>query len=171
MCRKGSFTSDIQTSKMEQITEFTKNWALMDVEYIQTSSTHRCIRKIYLLMKDGSTDLEMEFYPCTQYKKLESRYQRAFRFCRNHIHRLSYNPKKYSPLCSNVVAYINNFIVNNDIDMILYKGGTIEKDLCRELYIPSKNIECIPDLEKIQSHDPRVETNWYYEQIIGYCYL
>ena len=158
---------------MEQTAEIfkEKNWALMDVEYIRTSSTHRCIRKIYILAKNGSDEMEMEFYPCTSYKDLESRYQRAFRFCRNHIHKLSYNPKKYSPLCSNVVAYINNFIVNNDIDMILYKGGTIEKDLCRELYIPSKNIECIPDLEKIQSHDPRLEVNWYYGQIVGNCYL
>ena len=93
MYRKGSFTSNIQTNKMEHITEFTKNWSIMDAEYIRVSPTHRCIRKIYMLSRNGIDELEMEFYPCTQYKDLEPRYQRAFRFCRNQIHRLSYNPK------------------------------------------------------------------------------
>ena len=35
----------------------------------------------------------------------------------------------YSPLCTNVLSEINNFITNNDIELILYKGGTIEEAL------------------------------------------
>ena len=156
---------------MEQAAETfkEKNWALMDIEYIRTSPTHRCIRKLYILAKNGSEELELEFYPCMRFKELEPRYQRAFRFCRNHIHKLSYNPTTYSPLCSNVLPEITNFIANNDIELFLYKGGTIEKDLCEELCIASLNIECIPELEKIQSHDPRAEVNWYYGQIVGNC--
>ena len=69
-----------------------------------------------------------------------------------------YSPRTYSPLCANAVPEINNFLVNNDIDMILCKGGAIEKTYARS-YIYSLNIECIPELEKIQSHDPRVEVN------------
>ena len=36
----------------------------------------------------------------------------------------------------NALVHINvdRFITNNGIDLILYKGGTIEKDFCQELY-------------------------------------
>ena len=32
--------------------------------------------------------------------------------------------------------------------------------------IPSYNIECFQDLEKVQSHDPRTEVNEYYTQLV-----
>ena len=147
-----------------------KNWAVMDIEYITTSNTHRCIRKLYILAKNGKDDLEAEFFPCTQYKDLESRYQRTFRFCHNHIHKLTYIPKQYSPLCRTAVEKINDFIVYNEIDLILYKGGTIEKDICRELDILSKNIECFKDLVKAHSHDPKFEVNFYYDQILNFIF-
>ena len=38
-----------------------KRWALLDVEFIRISSTHRCIRKLYILHDNGFTDMEMEF--------------------------------------------------------------------------------------------------------------
>ena len=155
---------------LEELKE--KNWAFMDVEYIRISSTHRCIRKIYLLMKDGSTDLELDFYPCMRYKDLEPRYQRSFRFCRNHIHKLSYDPRKWPWIhYADAVSKINNFVVYNDIELILYKGGDIEEELCKELCIKSMNIELIPEIEKIKSHDPRLEVNWYYDQILGNIYV
>ena len=47
-----------------------KNWALMDVEYIQTTKNHRCVRKLYILSKDGFTDRELEFYPCVRYQSM-----------------------------------------------------------------------------------------------------
>ena len=146
-----------------------KNFAIMDVEYIQTSETHRCIRKMYILGKDGYTDLELNFQPCKPYKDLEKFHQRSFRFCRSHIHKLEYNPtEKYAPPCNTVLTKINTFIVYNDIDFILYKGGTIERDLCIELCIPTYNIECLPELEKVQSHDPQTEVNLYYNQLVEY---
>ena len=80
---------------------------------------------------------------------------------------MTYNPKQYSPICSTVLDKINEFIVYNDIELVLYKGGTIEKDLCSELDIPSLNIEIFEDLEKAQSHDPRFEVNFYYDQIVN----
>ena len=122
-------------------------------------------------MKDGSSDLELNFSPCMRYKELQPRYQRSFRFCRNHIHKLSYSPKKYSSECADAVSKINNFVVYNDIELILYKGGDIEKELCKELCIKSMNIELIPEIEKINSHDPRLEVNWYYDQILGNIYV
>ena len=54
-----------------------KRWAILDVEFIATSSSHRCIRKLYILAENGFTDMEMEFYPCNRYRELESKYKQA----------------------------------------------------------------------------------------------
>ena len=143
-----------------------KNRALMDIEYIRISKTHRCIRKLYILADNGYTDMELDFYPCVRYKNLETKYQRSFRFCQNHIHKLTYNPKQYSAVCAAVLSNLNEFIVHNNIATILYKGGTIEKEICEKLSIPSINIECFPELEKVHSHDPRTEVNCYFNQLV-----
>ena len=58
----------------------TQNWMIMDIEYIQTSKKHQRIRKIYMLSKNGSTEYELDFYPCVRYKNLSKKYQRAFTF-------------------------------------------------------------------------------------------
>ena len=145
-----------------------KNWAIMDIEYIRTSKTHRCVRKLYILAKDGLIDLELGFYPCKRYSEIERKYQQSFRFCRAHIHKLQYDPKHYSPACSTLLAKVNIFIVNNNIELILYKGGTVEKDLCSELCIPSANIEYFGELEKVCSHNPKDEVNSYYAQLVNF---
>ena len=46
------------------------NFALMDIQYIQVSKTHRCIRKVYILAKDGLF-LKSDFYPCIRYKDID----------------------------------------------------------------------------------------------------
>ena len=99
--------------------------------------------------------MELEFQPYKPLKELEKAYQRCFRFCQNHIHKLSYKPShKYAPKCRKVLEIINTFIVYNSIDIILFKGGTIEKELCSMLCIPCYNIERLPKIEKELSHDP-----------------
>ena len=60
-----------------------KNWALMDIEYIQTLKNHRCIRKLYILAKDGFTEKELEFYPCIRYSQMKKRNKRAFNYCKD----------------------------------------------------------------------------------------
>ena len=55
--------------------------------------------------------------------------------------------------------------MDNDIDFVFYKGGEIEKNLCKELHIQSFNIENY-GLERVYSHDPYVEMNCYYTQLI-----
>ena len=149
----------------------TQNWMIMDIEYIQTSKKHQCIRKLYMLSKNGSTECELDFYPCVRYKNLSKKYQRAFTFCQKYIHKLSYNPGKYSPFCSNILKEINDFIVHNGIELVLYKGGMIEYNLCEKLCIPSMNLEVIPQIKKSYSHNPNFEVNFYYAQIVGYSYL
>ena len=142
-------------------------WALLDVEYIQTTIDHRCIRKLYILAENGYIDLELDFFPCKRYEEIDWKYQRSFSYCQKHIHKLGYNPKKKnSPNCLQVLPLLNEFIVDNGIELILFKGGTIEKDLCTALDMPSLNIENFEGLQKANSHNPRTEVICYFHQIV-----
>ena len=58
-----------------------KNFAILDVEFIQTSKIHKCIRKLYILAKDGYTDMELDFKPCKPLYELSKFYQRSFQSC------------------------------------------------------------------------------------------
>ena len=153
---------------MDRLTELMQelNWAMLDIEYIQTSKEHRCVRKLYMLAKNGFMDKELEFHPCIRYKSMKKRNKRSFHYCQEHIHKLSYYPKTYASPCDTALEKIGRFIDENNIDFILYKGGEIENDLCTELGIPSYNIECIKGLEKAYSHDPRTEVNCYHAQLV-----
>ena len=153
----------VQDSKTQKLAD--KRWAILDVEFIRTAKRHRCVRKLYILTENGF-DMEMEFYPCKRYRDLMLKYRRSFQFCRQHIHKLNYTPCGISVPCLQAVPMMNKFIVDNDIELVLYKGGTIEKDLCTELDVDCMNIECFEGIEKASSHDPREEVNFYYNQLI-----
>ena len=58
--------------------------------------------------------------------------------------------------------------MNSGIELILYKGGTIEGDLCQALNIPPWNIENLEGLKKAHSHNPREEVDYYYSQIVEF---
>ena len=145
-----------------------KRCAILDMEFIAASSNHRCIRKLYILAENGFTDMEMEFYPCKRYNELEPKYKRSYQFCRRNIHNLSYNPWKFSPPCLQAQQMLNKFVVHNGITMVLFKGGIVERDMCRELGIESMNIELLGEVVKTCSHDPREEVNFYYDQLINF---
>ena len=149
---------------MEVVRE--KNWALLDIEYIQSTRIHKCYRKLYILSNDGFTGLELDFFPCRTFKDLDREYRKSFHFCRAHIHKLPYYPEKYASPCSTAVDKVDKFIVDNGINLVLYKGGCIEKHMCEELCIPSLNIEQLGEFERPYSHDPRVEVDTYYGQLI-----
>ena len=146
-----------------------KNWTLLDIEYIQCTRTHRCIRKFYILAKNGYTDLQLECIPCEPLHKLEKKYQKAFHFCQSEIHKLPYYPEGSSLPCSAAVERLNSFIKNNKIDLVFYKGGDIERKVCDELYINSFNIENFKnELEEVYSHDPYTEVNCYFTQLVEF---
>ena len=146
-----------------------RNWALLDIEYIQTSKTHQCIRKLYIFAKNGLTDLNLDFHPCKRFQDLEIRYKKAHWYCQANIHKLPYYPDKPSSPCLKAPTRLQNFIMNNKIDLILYKGGQIEKHMANEIDIASFNIEHFAkDLEKVSSHDPYVEVNCYYTQLLEF---
>ena len=157
---------EVSMSMQEWVTDVIKSrkWALMDIEYIRISSSHRCIRKLYIVTDDGVTDMECEFYPCVRLKDLEKKYQRLFHLC----HKLPYDPKQLSPECYKSLKKINEFIISNNIEVILYKGlKGILNDIYYELRAPAiYNIECFSELDKVKSLDPRQEVNSYFRQLI-----
>ena len=104
-----------------------QNFAILDIEYIQTRKNHKCIRKIHILAKNGFTKLTKEFYPCWKFRDLESKYRRSFLYCRKNIHGLSYNPPKrlQSLDCQPAEEVLKSFITVHKFNFILYKGGNV----------------------------------------------
>ena len=98
--------------------------------YIETK---KCIRKLYILGKDGFTDMNLEFHPS---------------------------------LCTTAVEKLSNFIKDNGIDVVLYKGGNVEKDICDKLDMESFNIELFDGMIKTNSNEPCEEVTSYYNQLI-----
>ena len=147
-----------------------KSWALLDIEYVQVSKYHKCIRKLYVLTGDGKCDLEMEFTPCVPYYFLSEKDQRSFRWCTNHIHKLPYYPATMSRPCIASHSIIRIFVNNHNVEVVLYKGGTIERDVCQRLRIESQNIEVYDKLKKVHSHDPGTEVSLYWDQLNKYTH-
>ena len=147
-----------------------KNFALIDCEYIQCTSHHQCVRAIYILCKNGFTEMYAEFYPCKRYRQLEAKYKKTFRYCEKHIHHLNYEPKKKSPPCMNVKEILRDFASENNIEIFLFKGGEIEQRLCNEVSIPSLNIELL-GAPKVSFHDPRIEVHRHYNYLLNMGYL
>ena len=63
--------SDVQQEIFSSLSEVlrVKTWAILDIEYIQTTRSHKCLRKLYMLEKGAFSSLEEEFFPCLQYQK------------------------------------------------------------------------------------------------------
>ena len=143
-----------------------RNYIILDMEMIQTTKDHACIRKFYALSKDSKTDIEMDGIPCKQFKDLEKKYQKAFFYCRNHIHHLGYYPTrdKERIRCQNVKFIIKNFLLRVNADIIFYKGGIHEKDISAEIGVDSFNIEEL-GIPKTNSHDPKEEVHTHYKKL------
>lgn len=142
-----------------------KNFAIIDCEGIQCSKEHICIRNMYILAKDGFSDKEGEFIPCKRYEDLEERYRRAYHYCKKNIHKLSYTPKDSLRRCTEAAILLREYIFRNNIDIILYKGGVIEKKLCDSINVTSYNIEAL-GVPKAPSHQPKDEVNFYYNCLL-----
>ena len=135
---------DYNWRKMEEVKD--RRWAILKIENIVVSPYHRCTRRFYLGDADGCNYLEIEFYPCIPYKDLNHNYKEQFHMFQKRDHGLSYNPIRRALPCKMAVSKINDYIVHNDIDIILYsdgpdnKNGRAELEMCKELGIPSLNI-------------------------------
>ena len=128
-------------------------YAIIDCEGIQTSKTHICVRKMYILASDGVIDYKEEFIACASFKEIEDKYKKAFIYCKKRIHKLSYYPKTMSVPCRAAAKRLQTFIKTNNIKMILFKGGIIEKRLCEYIGIEYYDIGSI--VPKMMRHDPQ----------------
>ena len=137
---------------------------VVDCEAIR-SGNHECIRRLYILGKDGFTSLERDFRPCVDFEELCEKDRRSFRYCRKHIHHLKYYPAYSSPRCIDSMDIVKRFITENNINLLLYKGGVIERKLAEKLNISSYNIERI-GAPKVNSHDPEVEVNAHWNFLL-----
>ena len=59
---------------------------------------------------------------------------------------------------------VKEFVERNQIKVLLYKGGIIEKRLCNEINVPNYNIEKL-SVKKANSHQPSVEVKDYLTQL------
>ena len=136
-----------------------ENWAILKVENIATSPSHRCIRRFYMGDKDGRNYLEIEFYPCVAYHGLNDECKEEFHKQRSSEHGLSYNPTRRALPCKMAISKINEFIVYNDVQIVLYNSesnttnGNAELKICKELGITSIDISTSSKRQETERHD------------------
>ena len=155
-----------------------EKYCIMDIEAIALSKgrhgpvpgrfsrIHHCYRKIGIELWDDSKQV-FELVPCIPKHDLWPDEDMTFTYCKNKIHGLNYYPPHFSKHCLEGASIIQRFLKENDIKLVLFKGGNIERDLCYKV-----GIECI-DLEtfgvekapKALGHDPMREVTFYHHQL------
>ena len=148
---------------------FKGQYGIMDMECIQITKTHKCVRKLFILTKNSS--LNQEFYPCKRYSEIARKYQESFRYCKKHVHRLKYDPWNYSPDCKVANQIVKKFINEKKVEFILYKGGDVERNMFEFIGIPSYNIETLAGITKAGCHDPETEVRFHYNQLLKFGHL
>lgn len=139
-------------------------FAVIDCEGIQTSRQHICIRSLYALTVDEKNGISMEFTPCKRFNELDTKYRKSFLYCQKHIHMLDFSPSSPEYTCLDAPRIVKEFVERNELKVLLYKGGIIEKRLCTEIDVPSYNIEKL-SVKKASSHQPCVEVKDYLNQL------
>lgn len=138
-------------------------YAILDIEGIQVTHEHICTRKLYILDCCGN-DHEEEFVACRDFEQLEEKFKISFEYCWRKVHQLPYYPRRLSMPCHSSRSIVRNFAERNEITVILYKGGTIEKRLCQDIGVHSYDIGKI--VPKVKTHDPREEVHLHMENIV-----
>ena len=139
-------------------------FAVIDCEGIQTSREHICIRSMYALTADEKDSISMEFTPCKRFTDIDRKYQKSFLYCQKFIHMLDFSPASPELTCLEASGKVKEFVERNQIKVLLYKGGIIEKRLCNEINVPNYNIEKL-SVKKANSHQPSVEVKDYLRQL------
>ena len=144
------------------------NFAIMDIESIQSTKEHKCIRKISILVKDGYTNITREFIPCLRFRQLDIKYKKAFLYCRKHIHKLPYEPNyqlnNILP-CRCAAKVVNKFLHDSKVTVVVYKGGSIEREFCADMDIPAYNLEHL-GVGKAVTHIPEQEVRFFFNELI-----
>ena len=155
----------------------TRRYCVMDIEGISLgkhrpqvkglfSKIHYCNRKMALQCFDSTTRV-FEFKPCVEFDDLNLKEQKTFYHCQKYFHHLQYEPSNVSEKCANSADIIRDYLSIKRIDLILFKGGTIERDLCNTLNIECRNLEDY-GVGKYEGdvHDPFKEVIFFRKQFI-----
>ena len=155
-----------------------RRYAVLDIEGItldksrpqpkgKYSKIHICNRKVALECYDSSTKV-YEFSPCVEWKDLLLKPERkSFHHCQHYVHRLSYYPFFPNETCVNSGIVIKKYLESKDIDLILYKGGTIERSMCDTIGIECRDLELYGvSRYKGRVHDPLEEVRYFRQSFI-----
>ena len=153
--------------KEEYYNLYNRKWSIMDMEMIRTSKEHCCVRKVYILNKNKKDYTSFECIPCKEFYNLESKYKKSFNYCKHKIHHLNFYPSKSVKAftCLEAKYIIKNFLLKTKSDIVFFKGGKFESDLCLEINVESFDMEKI-GVKKVASHDPEIEVNLHYTQLM-----
>ena len=143
-------------------------WAVLDCEMIKTLEKHTCVRSMYILLENEVTNKYIEFLPCVDIKEIGFKYRRSFEYCTRYIHKLPYYTLKMSGPCYTAPTELERFIKKNNVSLIFYKGGEMEKHLCEYIGVPSYNIELL-GAPKVNSHNPRDEVVAHLKYLKSNC--
>ena len=159
---------------MKTIPDFSVNrCVVLTCDSIQVAQNHICIRKMNICVLGGGhladQTFKFEFAPCRQYDDIEERYQDSFDYAKTYLHGLSYNPSNDFLMfnCPDAVDKMNEIMGWNFRDIILYKGGKVERQLAYDLGLYCCDLEqfmksnltttCVIDLEDGQQQNDQRE--------------
>ena len=153
-------------------------YAVMDIESISLDKTrvhpligrfsriHNCRRKLAIELWNEQS-LVLEAVPCVDYKSLSESERYTFGYSRKRFHRLTYQPFMSSLKCMDVAGVVKQYLYDNGIRKVYYKGGNLERDLCYEIDFDCENLEVIgvPKAPSDLHHDPRAEVSFYHREM------
>ena len=123
---------------------------------------------MYVLASDGRSELHQEFVSCRDLNELDEKYRKAFIYCSRKIHKLPYYPQTLSSPCHSSGAVLRNFIERNNISIVFFKGGIMEKRLCEYIGMRYFNIEAF-FVPKVPHHEPKEEVWMHFKYLERYC--
>ena len=140
-------------------------FAILDCELIAISKSHQCVRSMSIILEDGITMKYWEFSPCKSFQDIPVPQKKSYTYCYYNVHGLKFYPsQRGSKKCYQAKEVLFQFIKKYGVDIIYYKGGQIERQLCNEIKCPSFNLEYI-SIPKAYSHNPREEVKFYFEHV------
>ena len=139
-------------------------YAIIDIEAISLwlrGKPHNCLRKVAVLLYSDEYAV-FEAQPCVPLPDLTDSERKTFDFCYDHVHHLSYYPSDNRPFteCANIPEIVKDYLEFNNISIVYYKGGCLEKDLCEIIGFESRDLEKF-GVQKAQTHDPLMEVKFF----------
>ena len=127
------------------------------------SHVHNCTRKMAVQLWNEKTYME-EFHPCLTMNDLSVNEKKSYYWCKRKIHHLDYNPYHGARECMDAPNAIMKMIRENEIQIILYKGGVIEKDMAYLIGVECVNLEDF-GIAKAPDHNPLNEVAFYHREL------